>query len=54
MPGAYATTRLNGSTVNKDLDSGDEKISAYAHQLFTHLRGVADQMGMQGGSEADH
>lgn len=53
MPGAYSATRFNDSTVNEDLERGDQEIAQYARELHQYLSGVAEQMDAQGGSKAD-
>jgi len=52
LPGAYPTTRFNANT-DDDLSSGGKELSAHAHKLYDHLQGIAQQMAMQGGTEAD-
>jgi NAD(P)-dependent dehydrogenase (short-subunit alcohol dehydrogenase family) len=51
LPGAYPTRFTENLDVG--VDAGDEELSTYAHQLFAHLQGVAQQMGNAGGKEAD-
>lgn len=52
LPGAYPATRFDANT-DDDLRAGGEELSAHAQKLYAHIRGVADQMAVQGGSEAD-
>ncbi len=52
LPGAYPTTRFNANT-DDDLSTGDQELAEHAQMLYNHLQGVAQQMAMQGGQEAD-
>ena len=52
LPGSYPTTRF-GANTDDDLSAGDEELSAYAQNLYTHIQGVTARMAAQGGAEAD-
>ena len=52
LPGAYPTTRFNANT-DDELNTGGEELSSHAQKLYNHLQGIAHQMAMQGGEEAD-